>query len=391
MTAARFFFAVCTLAGSAISATPQSGIRGQIFLPNGSPPGRPVRFILTTDNGIRTDILFTDSNGRIGMSAVNGPYTITIESDGQTYDTTSRSFDTSKDGNYITIHLRPLSPARPNPTGTVDAGDVDRNISAKAKHEYETALALLKDNKYEQAIEPLNRAIAIEKNYFQAHNDLAVIYMKLNKLDLAEATLRQAIKINGDVDLPYINLGILLNSQHRFKDSAQSLLKFVARHPDSAAVRTPLIEALIESQQWAEAEGQIKKALSDKSADVVDLKTKLGVVELRQNKFADAAAVLKDAVLAEPDNPVAQMTLGSALVQTGELDAAEKALLRAYQLKGSAMPGAQLLLGQVYFQKKDLEKALHAFETYLRDLPDAPNAAQVQQAIQQLREATKKP
>jgi TolA-binding protein len=55
------------------------------------------------------------------------------------------------------------------------------------------------------------------------------------------------------------------------------------------------------------------------------------------------------------------------------------------------MAGAQLLLGQLYFQKRDYQKAIEAFETYLRDLPDAPNAAQVKEAIQKLRQSTGKP
>jgi regulator of sirC expression with transglutaminase-like and TPR domain len=44
----------------------------------------------------------------------------------------------------------------------------------------------------------------------------------------------------------------------------------------------------------------------------------------------------------------------------------------------------------VYSQKQDAGKAIEAFEAYLRDLPDAPNAAQVKEAIARLRKAAKK-
>jgi tetratricopeptide (TPR) repeat protein len=64
------------------------------------------------------------------------------------------------------------------------------------------------------------------------------------------------------------------------------------------------------------------------------------------------------------------------------LDEAETALRRAYQLDGTRMPGAQLQLGQLYFRKKDYPKAIEAFEAYLRDLPNAPNAGQVREAVQ---------
>jgi regulator of sirC expression with transglutaminase-like and TPR domain len=54
------------------------------------------------------------------------------------------------------------------------------------------------------------------------------------------------------------------------------------------------------------------------------------------------------------------------------------------------MAGAQMLLGMVYSQKQNVQKAIEAFETYLRDLPDAPNAAQVKEAIARLRKGAKK-
>ena len=54
------------------------------------------------------------------------------------------------------------------------------------------------------------------------------------------------------------------------------------------------------------------------------------------------------------------------------------------------MPGAQLLLGDLYFQKKDYPKAIEAFKAYLRDLPSAPNAAQVKEAIEKLGRAVDK-
>ena len=74
----------------------------------------------------------------------------------------------------------------------------------------------------------------------------------------------------------------------------------------------------------------------------------------------------------------------------GKLDEAESALSRAYAIKGVEMPGAQLLLGQIYHQKQNYQKAIDAFTKYLQDLPDAPNAAQVRESIRRLNEALNK-
>jgi Flp pilus assembly protein TadD len=375
-----------------VNAQLPRGIRGHVFLPNGAPAQQHVRLTLTTDNGMRTEIFYTDSNGRIALPTVSGTYTITIETDGQTYGTTVTHFDSAYSGNYITIHLKPFTAEASAPPGTVNVNDVDKNVSPQAREAYESAITLIKEEKYDEAIKPLKQAIALEKKYFHAHSDLGVVYMKLGQAELAEAMFKEAIKISYQLELPHLNLAILLNRQGRFKEVADDLLKYQRRFPGANRIHGPLIEALIESRMWAEAEVELKTALATKEFDEVDLKIKLGMSQIRQSKFEAAVATLREAVAASPDNAAALFNLGTALAQTGKLDEAEKSLLRAYEIRGSSMPGAQLMLGQLYFQKKDYEKALRAFETYLRDLPDAPNAPQVKEAVRQLREAAgKKP
>jgi tetratricopeptide (TPR) repeat protein len=374
-----------------VSTPAQIGLRGQIFLPNGSPAQKRIRFTLTTDNGIRTELFYTDSNGRIAMPAVSGPYTITVDSDGETYDTTRASFNSIHAGNYITINLRPLKDAKSNPPGLVDVTDVDREVSPKAKEAYDAALSLLQAGQYEQALEPLKRAVSMQANYFKAYNELGVVYLKLNQLDKAEEALRQAIKINDKIYLPQLNLAVVYNRQGKFKEASGILAKVEKSRPDLASLHAPLIEAFMGGQMWAQAEDAIKKALAAKNADVVDLKIKLGIVSIRQKKLVEAIAALREATKAEPANALAQFNLGVALFQASNLDEAETVLLNAYKIAGAKMAGAQLMLGQVYFQKENYEKAIASFEIYLRDLPDAPNATQVKEAVEKLRQSTKKP
>ena len=378
------------IASLAVAAYAQFGIRGQVFLPNGAPVQKRIRFMLTTDNGTRQDFYYTDSNGRIALPNINSPYTITVETDNETYDTTSVSFIPPHSGNYIIVNLRQLKAAPSAAPGLVNVNDVDQQVSPKAKEAYDSAITLLQADQFEQALEPLKRAVALQPNYFHAHNDLGVLYMKLNRLDEAALALQQAIKINGKIYIPQLNFGIVLNRQGKFKEAAEALTRLQNDHPGLAKIHAPLIEALIGSQQWEPAEAAITRALGVKELDLVDLKVKLGMVRLRQGKYAQAITVLSEAVAGEPDNALAHFNLGAALMFVGKLDEAESALSRAYAIKGAEMPGAQLLLGQLYHQKQDYQKAIDAFTKYLRDLPDAPNAAQVKESIRRLNEALNK-
>jgi tetratricopeptide (TPR) repeat protein len=375
-----------------VAAKAQSGLRGQIFLPHGAPLQRVIRFSLRTDDGTFNETYFTDEQGRIGIPQQLGvPFTITVEGDGETYDTTVLYFDPGTAGRYIVIHLKPHTPKATSPPGVVNLSAVDQRVSPRAREAYESALKLLQAQQYEQALEPLKQAISLQKDYFHAYTDLGVLYMKLNKLEQAEAALRQAIKINESLYLPQLNLAVVYNKMGKYKESIELLSKLERNQPDlEQKTSAPLIEALIGARQWTQAEERLRKGLEMKDADAVDLKIKLGMVLMRQDKAAAAADVLREAVKAEPDNALAQFNLGAALLQDGRLDESEQALRRAYELKGAGMPGAQFLLGQVYFNKKDYQKSLEAFRAYLRDLPDAPNAAQVKEAIQKLEAALKK-
>ncbi len=385
----RLVVAALFILSLSIIALAQGGIRGQIFLPNGAPIQQQTRFTLETADGMRVEYHYTDSNGRILLRNIAGWFTITVESDGQTYDTTSARFNT-ENSQYITVHLRSFTKKSESPPGVININDVDSEVAPKAKEAYEEALTFLKQQQYEQAIEPLKRAVELQPNYFHAYNDLGVAYMKLKKLDLAIDAFQRAIKINDNIYLPQLNLGLVYNKQSKFKEASDLLVKLQRRFPDLEKVHIPLIEALMGAQDWPRAEAAVKRALAVKDVDSVDLKTKLGVTLIKQNKFKESVAVLKEAVEAEPDNALAQFNYGAALMQTGSLDEAESALARAYKIEGAKMAGAQMLLGLVYSQKQDAQKAIDAFETYLRDLPDAPNAAQVKEAIARLRKAAKK-
>ena len=388
----RLFLVTAIMVCLASAAEAQRGLRGQIYLPNGAPIQKVTRYTLITANGSRNDILFTDSNGRILIpSPPVGEYTITVDSDGELYDTTTQTFNTSDTGNFVGIHLQPLRVKRGDVIGKVNAGDVDREVSPKAREVYDSALELIKTGKYEQAIEPLKQAIAIDRNYFHAHNDLGVVYMKLKRYPEAEVEFKQAIKINDGAYLAHLNLGLVLNRQKKYQESAAVLLKTQRRHPEVDNIHLPLIEALFGAQMWRDAEVEVKQAMNVIGIDRVDMQIKLGAIYLKQVRYTEAVSVLREAVITEPENALGQFNYGAALLQLGKLDEAEAALSRSYELKGAQMPGAQLMLGQLYFQKKNYPKAIESFEFYLRDLPNAPNAAEVKEAIARLRQSVKQP
>lgn len=365
----------------------------QIFMPGGALPDRSIRFILTRDDG-RIETLFTDTKGKFlitGDLVREAEYTVTVAGDGQTFDTTIATFRVFRNQIiYLPVFLNPFSEKARRRPGVLDV--TDANVPGEALSAYQQGMQEAAEGKVEVALSDLKRAITLHPRYLRALNDLGVLYLKLNRLNEAAATFRQAVRIDQDFLYPRLNLGIVLNRQGKHSEAAELLARLYQKNPQLSAASVPYGEALAETGKLSEAEKVLRRAVADANLNgsvQAEAHFRLGAVLNRQNRFPEAAVELQKAINLEPNTVMAHLQLGGALIQLKRLPEAKRELLRAYQLGGSSAGAAQFLLGQVYYLELNYESALNAFEQYLRDVPDAPNATQVREAIEKLRVALK--
>jgi len=154
--------------------------------------------------------------------------------------------------------------------------------------------------------------------------------------------------------------------------------------PDYVDARNELAVALLKSGNLADAEQHLRRALAADSAAFRPL-LNLGLCLQRQQRFADAQPFLEKAVQLRPDHAPSLLLLGSNLVLSGDDTHAEPQLVRAYELGGTEVARANFLLAQLYTRRKDYARAATALETYLRDDPNAPDAAHLREVLDQLR------
>jgi len=358
-------------------------------MPDGSLPAHEMRFTLTSTDGF-VDNFYTDSKGKFLITGAlnrDRDYTVTVESDRRTFDRTIVNFRIIRSIAYVTVFLRPLkSDAPPLPKDVVDIDDMA--APPEARTAYEQARKDIDEGKTGEAITDFKRAIILYPQYLRALNDLGVLYLKLNRLDEAAETFTQAIKLNKRFPYPRLNLGVVLNRQGKYKEAAQVLGELQKSNPDLTSVRLPLADALTEIGKLAEAKEHLRAALGDAKLDraaQAEARFKLGALLNREEHYAEAITELEQAIALAPNTTMAHLQLGGAYLQLKRLAEAERELLRAYELGGSEAGGAQLLLGQLYFMQRRLEPSLRAFEQYLKDVPAAPNAAQVKKAIEQIK------
>jgi tetratricopeptide (TPR) repeat protein len=380
------------LGGGAGGAAPSI----QFFMPNGTLPEREIRFTLLGDNG-RVEVYFSDSKGRFIMSRALGlktdsEYRVVVQSDGTTFGTTTVTF--KEFGVYqIQVFLQPLVSKAAKPARVIDIAEFDTLAPEAARQAYAEAMQSYKSGRSEEAAQGLQKAIEIYPEYFRALNDLGVIYMKMNKLDEAAQMFEQAIKIGPRVHYPRLNLAKTYTRQGRYKDSIRLLEQLFKENFTSVDVRIALGDALMAINKLDEAEPHLRAALADAKLEpdmAGDVHYKLGSLLNRKQQYDDAIKELSQAVDALPNSARSHLQLGGALLQVNRMNEAETELLAAYRIGGTQMGGAQLMLGQIYFIRKNFEGALRAFEQYLADVPKAPNAVEVEAVVKRIKVALNK-
>jgi Flp pilus assembly protein TadD len=367
----------------------------QIFMPGGTLPPRPIRFTLSRDDG-RIEVVFTDTKGKFQVTGDlirDADYIITVESDGATYDTTVATFRIVRGTPvYTTVFLRPFTGKSKTVPGVVDVRGMDVNVAKDAVAAYEAGMKALGAGQTDAAITQLKRAVKLAPHYLRALNDLGVLYLQLNRLPEAAELFAQVVKLDESFLVARLNLGVVLHRQGKDNEAMQTLATLYEKDRAMKGVALSYADALLAVAQLAKAEQVLRGALNESTNDnaaQVDLHFKLGVILNRQDRFDEAAVELRKAVTINDTAANAHLLLGATLLQLNRLDEAEKSLLRSYEVAGPGAGNAQMFLGQLYLMQQKPALALKAFEQYLKDIPDAVNAAQIKAEIEKLKTATK--
>jgi len=239
----------------------------------------------------------------------------------------------------------------------------------------------------------LQQAISLYPQYVRALNDLGVIYMKLDRLEEAAATFRRAIEVNKRYFHPRLNLRLVLGKQGKYQEALAILEPLYNENHGMLEMRLAYATALERVGEVADAEKLFRSVAESKNvpeAPRADAHFGLGLIYNRQSKYNEAVAELEKAIALAPSAANSHMQLGAALLQLKQLTTAERELLKAYELAGMSAGAAQLFLGQIYYEQKRFVEAERAFRQYLKDVPAAPNAAQIAQLIADLRVTPKK-
>ena len=182
------------------------------------------------------------------------------------------------------------------------------------------------------AINLINKAIAINPDYAEAHCNLGNALQGLGKLDEAVESFRKAVSIKPDYAEAHSNLGNVLQECGEIDDAVASYKKAITIEPDHAGLHNNLGNALFELGKLDEALESLRNALTI-APDSAETHSNLGNVLQEREQLEEALASYNKSLAIKPSSFRVHFNLGNVLQGLGQLNEAEKSYNSALTIK----------------------------------------------------------
>ncbi|MGA2139313.1 MAG: tetratricopeptide repeat protein, partial [Verrucomicrobiia bacterium] len=154
--------------------------------------------------------------------------------------------------------------------------------------------------------------------YAEAHNNLGVALVRLDKLQEATGQFEQALRIEPEYAAAHNSLGVVFVRLGRTQEAITQFEQAVRIKPEFAEAHNNLGIALERAGRVQEALGHFEQALQ-LAPDYSDTHNNLAAVLFRLGRLPEAIGHYEQMLRIKPDNAAAHYNLGVALEQTGKL------------------------------------------------------------------------
>ncbi|MEW6007410.1 MAG: tetratricopeptide repeat protein, partial [bacterium] len=233
-----------------------------------------------------------------------------------------------------------------------------------AKEEYEEGCFLLSKAKYSEAILKFKSAISKNPYYKEAYNKLGLVYCQKKEYKNAITSFKKAISLDSSYTEAYNNLGLAYEMTGRIDDAIKVYQIAIKQDPTNPEFHYNLGSSLYKKGQIFDAIKEYKKTIEIEPSFYSSY-IRLGDIYWNDKKMKEEAIMYyEDAKAKNPGSPLPHLGLGRLYFQTKEIQKAIWEYKKAIQKNKEPIDELREL-GNIYIEKGDYKGAASLYKRLL--------------------------
>ncbi len=299
--------------GVGSGARPSSGgvIDVQVRYSNGAPGPRGIHVRLEAAEGGPAGDCETADGGKCQFNlASSGVYMVRMSERGFK-DVIVRVELIGMSRGYATLELKPIpGETPPGASAAPPEGDpnlvsaLDLNVPENAREEFKKGQGALRENKLDDGIAHLRKAIKLYDAFSQAYTLLGTAYLGQKDWKNAELALRKANELDPKFPDAYLELGAVFNQTKEYPKAETALLKGLELKPEAAGGHYELAKTYWALGRWQDAAPHARTAVAG-MPDLAAAHALLGNVMLRESNAQGALREYQEYLRLDPNGPMA--------------------------------------------------------------------------------------
>ena len=250
----------------------------------------------------------------------------------------------------------------------------------KAVKCYESGVVFQQNGQLSDAERAYRKAIKINQNFIEAHNDLGNVLLDLGRPKEAFNSFRKAVNLRPGHPMLITNLGNALQLQGEIKKAVNWFNKAITQDPNFVGAHNNLGNALRELGQFREAVAAYRRAIEIDSTNA-DTYNNLGSLLIDLDELDDAVTYLTKSIEIDPRHREAYNGLGNALGFMGETDKAIGSYRKAIEIN----PGHKDAHNGLGNMLSDMGEIDAAIVSYRRAIEIDPGNANVYRSLSNIK------
>ena len=209
---------------------------------------------------------------------------------------------------YATLELKPIPGEAPPETPNQESGHtvslLDLSTPENARQEFEKGQGALKENKLDDGVAHLRKAIKLYDAFPQAYALLGTAYLGQGNWKDAQVALRKANELDPKFPDAYLALGAVFNQTKEYPQAETALLKGLELNPEAAGGHYELAKTYWALGRWQDAAPHARKAVAG-MPDLAPAHALLGNVMLRESNAQGALHEYQEYLRLDPNGSMA--------------------------------------------------------------------------------------